>query len=251
MDFRKVFDQIPEEFDRWRPRYCPALFSDLIAYAELSPGKRVLEIGPGTGQATEPILQTGCDYHAIELGEHLAAYMTEKFKAYPNFHIVRADFETYDFGSEPFDLVYSAATIQWIPEQIGFSKAYSLLGNGGVFAMMMTKAEYRSTNEPLYQAIQKVYDAHFHPTEHYSCHLEYQNVVNYGFSPLECRHYAAQRRLNADEFARLTATHCDHIVLPEPHRSLFFNGIRNAVTQAGNEIVLNDDVVLYLTRKGR
>ena len=71
MEFRKVFDTIPEQFDRYRPRYTERLFSDLIAYAAIGPGKTVLELGPGTGQATDPVLNTGCDYHAIELGEHL------------------------------------------------------------------------------------------------------------------------------------------------------------------------------------
>lgn len=41
------------------------------------PGKKVLELGPGTGQATEPILNTGCDYYAIELGGNLADMMKE------------------------------------------------------------------------------------------------------------------------------------------------------------------------------
>ena len=88
MEFRKVFDAIPEQFDRYRPRYSPALFSDLITYAEIGPGKTVLELGPGTGQATEPILDTGCDYHAIELGEHLVQFMNRKYGSRPNFHIV-------------------------------------------------------------------------------------------------------------------------------------------------------------------
>lgn len=48
MDFRKVFDSIPEQFDEWRPRYCDELFAELIEYAKLGPGKTVLEIGPGT-----------------------------------------------------------------------------------------------------------------------------------------------------------------------------------------------------------
>ena len=55
-----------------------ALFSNLIAYAEIGPEKAVLEIGPGTGQATAPILETGCDYNAIELGEHLYEGMKHK-----------------------------------------------------------------------------------------------------------------------------------------------------------------------------
>ncbi len=67
MDFRKTFDQIPESFDKYRPRYCKELFQELEMVCRLNPEKKVLEIGPGTGQATEPILKTGCDYLQLSL----------------------------------------------------------------------------------------------------------------------------------------------------------------------------------------
>jgi 16S rRNA A1518/A1519 N6-dimethyltransferase RsmA/KsgA/DIM1 with predicted DNA glycosylase/AP lyase activity len=66
LDFRKIFDTIPEQFDKWRTHYCDELFTDLIEYAKLDSEKTALEVGPGTGQATEPILRTGCAYLAIE-----------------------------------------------------------------------------------------------------------------------------------------------------------------------------------------
>lgn len=249
MDFRKIFDRIPDEFDRWRPRYCSDLFDDLIAYADLRPGREVLEIGPGTGQATAPILQTGCTYTAIELGEHLTAFMKQKFSNFPNFSIVNADFETCDLGHTRFDLVYSAATIQWIPEPIAFSKTYDLLKPGGTLAMFLTRAEYRSSNEPLYQAIQKIYDEFFHPTRNYTCHLAYENATDYGFINFEKREYHGQRTFTADEYAAFSATHCDHIALEEPYRTKFFEGIRQAVFDAGNQITFNDTYVLYLAKK--
>ena len=57
MDFRKIFDTIPEEFDKWCPRYCDELFYNIIEHSNLNSNKAALEIGPGTGQATEPILK--------------------------------------------------------------------------------------------------------------------------------------------------------------------------------------------------
>ena len=78
MDFRKTFDKIPESFDKYRPRYCDELFQELINRCELNANTKVLEIGPGTGQATEPIVKTGCDYTAIELGENFTAFMKVK-----------------------------------------------------------------------------------------------------------------------------------------------------------------------------
>lgn len=249
MEFRKIFDKIPEAFDKWRPRYCEELFADLFDYAGLDSSGTALEIGPGTGQATEPVLKTGCSYLAIELGEHLAAFMKDRFRSYDNFRIVNADFETYDFGQQQFDLVYSAATIQWIPEKVGFPKVYELLKSGGTFAMMMTRTDYKSPNEALFAQIQEVYEKHFRPETPYTCKLAYDNVVNYGFTNFECRNYHKTREMTADEFVAYIGTHCDHIALQEPYKTAFFEGVRDAIINAGNRITLRDNIVLYLARK--
>ncbi len=250
MEFRKIFDTIPDAFDKYRPRYCAELFADLIAYAGIGVGKTVLELGPGTGQATEPILKTGCDYLAIELGEHLAARMRENFVSYPNFALICDDFITHDFGEKKFDMIYSAATIQWIPEEIAFAKTFSLLKPGGVLAMMLTKSDYRTPNEELYQEIQRIYEKHWHPAEHYGrSGFVYTNAVNYGYVDFERREYAGRRVMTADEYVAFSGTHCDHIDIPEPHRTPFFEGLRNAVLAAGDKIVFEDTYVLMLVRK--
>lgn len=162
--------------------------------------------------------------------------MDRKYKAYPNFGIVHADFVTHDFGKQPFDMVYSAATIQWIPEELDFPKAYDLLKSGGTFAMMLTRTDSKSPNEALYSAIQDVYGAHFHPETQYTCRLEYENVTNYGFVDFECRHYHKTRQYSADDFIAWTMIQAPHLTLPQPDRSKFIDGIRDAI-------------VLYLVKK--
>jgi ubiquinone/menaquinone biosynthesis C-methylase UbiE len=249
MDFRKIFDSIPEEFDKWRTRYCEELFTDVIEYSKLDSDKTALEIGPGTGQATEPILKTGCSYWAIELGENLAEYIKNKFSSYDNFKIVNADFERYDFGQNQFDLIYSAATIQWIPEKIGFPKVYDILKSGGAFAMFMTHSDEKSANEPLYRRIQEIYAEYFHPETEYTCKLTYSNVVNYGFVDFECRNYHKTRELNAEEYISWISTHAPHITLQEPYKSKFFTGIKDAILSFGNNITVYDTIILYLARK--
>ena len=250
MDFRKTFDRIPEEFDKWRPRYCDELFADVIEYSRLNSDKAALEIGPGTGQATEPFLKTNCDYLAIELGEHLAEFTKNKFSSYDNFHIVNDDFETHDFGEQKFDLVYSAATIQWIPEKIGFPKVYDLLKSGGTLAMFMTRTDEKTPNGALYDAIQEVYEKYFCPETLYTCRLEYNNAVNYGFVDFNYRDWKKVRVYNADEYIEyLSSTQVSHVTLQEPYKTKFYEGIRKAVINAGNKIILNDTIALYLTRK--
>lgn len=250
MDFRKTFDAIPDQFDQWRPSYCDELFAEVIRYAKIDQSKSVLELGPGTGQATGPFLKTGCDYLAIELGENFVDYTKNKFAAYPNFHIVNGDFETYAFGSQGFDLVFSAATIQWIPEKVCFPKIYHLLKPGGTLAMFMTRTDEKTPNGPLYDQIEKVYDEYFHVDTRYTCKLNYNNAVNYGFVDFHYLDWKKSRVYTADEYAEyLASTQVEHITLQEPYRSKFFNGIREAVRNAGNQIILNDTIALYLTRK--
>jgi len=253
MDFRKIFDSIPEEFDKWRTRYCPELFKDLIDYSQLDSTKTALEVGPGTGQATEPILKTGCLYQTIELGENFTDYMKEKFKNYPNFSIINDDFETYDFGEKKFDLIYSAAAFQWIPEKIGYPKAFDLLKSGGTFAMFVKRDDIRPsggyTDDPLYSQIQNVYKQYFHPITTYSCKLDYDVRDKYGFIGLETREYPKTRKYNADDFVSHISTHADHINLLEPDKSRFHEGIRKVIIDAGNKITLYDKYVIYLAKK--
>ena len=249
MDFRKTFDKIPESFDKYRPRYCKELFQELEMVCGLNSDKKVLEIGPGTGQATEPILKTGCDYTAIELGENFTSFMKDKFGCYQNFHIVNADFEKYSFNENVYDLVYSAAAIQWIPEEIAFTKTYSILKPGGYLAMFMTRSDEVSANPSLRDEIDKVYDKYFRVKQRYNCKMNYENVLNYGFENLIYKEWKSVRKLNADEYISYISTHCEHITLDEPYKSNFYAGIRKVIEAAGNEIVIADTIPLYLVRK--
>lgn len=249
-EFRRVFDTIPEQFDKFRPRYSDELFKYLIPEAGIGPDKRVLEIGPGTGQATEPVLRTGCEYHAIELGEHLYRKMIDKYGELPNFNIVNDDFSTYDFGEMKFDMIYSAATIQWIPEAIAFTKIFELLKPGGTLAMMLTSSDYRSDNEELYEKIQALYERYYKPDIPYMHgKFRYTAAPEYGYSEVKRLEFKGQRVFNADEYVAFSGTHCDHIVLPEPLRTEFFEKLKNAVLDAGDRIVFNDTYVLYITQK--
>lgn len=251
MEFRRVFNEIPEAFDRWRPRYCQEAFDAIIGHAALAPGKSMLEIGPGTGQATMPFLRTGCDYLGIELGDHLAALLRKKCRGYDNFRLIQDDFITHDFGAARFDLILSAATIQWIDEDVAFPKCFALLKEGGVLAMMFTRRDYRTPNEALYQDIQRVYSAYFHPETPYTRRFAYDNAPEYGFTNLQRLEFHTACVYTADEYAACVGTHCDHIVLREPDRSLFFSGIRDAIRRHGNAIKVLDTVVVYLARRGQ
>ncbi len=82
MDLRKSFDSEVANYDKWRPRYCNELFNDIIEYSKLDSEKKCIEIGCGTGQATEPILKTGSSLLALELGENFTEFTISTIEKY-------------------------------------------------------------------------------------------------------------------------------------------------------------------------
>ncbi|MCR5684611.1 MAG: methyltransferase domain-containing protein, partial [Lachnospiraceae bacterium] len=121
-------------------------------------------------------------------------------KWFSNFHIVNDDFITCNFERQRFDVIYSAATIQWIPEEIAFSKTYELLRPGGVLAMMLTKSDYKTPNEDLYAKIQSLYDRYFKPEITYTHgSFKYENAPNYGYTDFERHDFYGTREMGPDE----------------------------------------------------
>lgn len=248
-DPRLVFDRVPEQFDRWRPRYSPALFDHIIKACGLGPGVRCLEIGPGTGQATDFALDAGCDYTAVELGAHLAQKMREKYADRPNFSIVNADFETYPFEKAGFDLVYSAAAIQWLDQDVAYRRCFELLRPGGYLAMFLMVGNYKDSNPALYADIQRLYDGCFVSDQPYTRKFDYLAGEAYGFTFLEKRAFPGRREYTADEYLEYIGTHSNHITIRESARRPFFDGVRDAILRHGGRIVFDDRYVLYLYQK--
>ena len=55
-----TFDTVASTYEKMRPGYVPALYQTIFDYCHVGPESHVLEIGSGGGQATGPMLQTGC-----------------------------------------------------------------------------------------------------------------------------------------------------------------------------------------------
>ena len=57
-----------------------AVLAQIVAVAALRPGDRVLEVGPGRGALTRPLLATGVEVVAVELDRDLCAGLQRQFR---------------------------------------------------------------------------------------------------------------------------------------------------------------------------
>lgn len=138
MDLRRTFDEDAVLYDRVRPRYPEAMFDDLSRLAGMAPGCRVLEIGAGTGIATQPLAERGCRVTAIELGANMAAVAARKLAGFPHVRVVVDAFEAWPLPAEPFDVVVSATAWHWLDPAVRVDKAADALRAGGLLAVIET-----------------------------------------------------------------------------------------------------------------
>ena len=154
---RSTFDQVADLYDRVRPSYPAALFDDLAELAGIGPGARVLEIGPGTGQATVPLAERGCRVVAVELGTRLAAVARRNLARFPAVQVVTAAFEDWPLPAEPFDVVLAATAFHWIDPTVRVDKAADALRPGGALATVATP-HVAGGDESFFTEVQACYE---------------------------------------------------------------------------------------------
>src|SRR5256714_9864166 len=135
---RATFEEVPELYDRARPSYPPELFDDLVAYACLARGARVLEIGCGSGQATIPLAERGLEVVCVELGAGLAAVARRKLAGFPRVEVVHAVFEAWEAEEASFDAVVAFTAFHWLDPQGKYANPARLLRPGGTHAVTET-----------------------------------------------------------------------------------------------------------------
>ena len=67
-----TFDTVASTYEKLRPGYVEELYRALFAYIPISENSNVVEVGSGGGQATVPLLKTGCRLTAVEYGEQFS-----------------------------------------------------------------------------------------------------------------------------------------------------------------------------------
>lgn len=164
MDPRRTFDEVAETYHAIRPGYPPALFDEL--FAALPDDPLILEVGPGTGQATRDLLARGARVHAVELGPALAATLRRELPS------ERLTVEVGDFELVPgpeaqatFDAVFSASAYHWVAPSAQLDRPAALLKPGGMLAIVFYVQVDAPEDDGFFAAAQPIYERHGLPHE--------------------------------------------------------------------------------------
>jgi SAM-dependent methyltransferase len=258
LNFRTGFDEVAAEYDAIRPGYPAALIEDIISITHLPANGHILEIGCGTGQATIPFAQRGYRMTCLDIGAALAALAAQNCQAYPSVQIQVASFETWEAEPRSFDLIISATAFHWIPPEIGYPKAASLLKDIGSLAIFSN--EHPPVATGFFAEVQQVHqrvvpEMQSDPQDVPSLQVNIDRtaaMINATglFEPVLVKTYPWTATYTTAEYLRLLNTYSPNRQMSEEKRTQLFQGIADLMEGSYGGVVTKPYLaVLYLAKK--
>jgi SAM-dependent methyltransferase len=132
----RSFGAAAADYDRYRPRYPDQLVDDVVA---MVPGRRVLEVGAGTGIATAAFAARGMAMTCVEPDAQMAAMLSAKLPDDADLHVDVATFEEWSAarpaGAPGFDALISAQAWHWTDPKTRWADAGAAVRRGGIIAL--------------------------------------------------------------------------------------------------------------------
>ncbi len=240
---RASFDREAQRYHEIRPHYPEALFDDIVQVAGLKPGDHLLEIGPGTGQATASLAKRSFQITAVELGANLAEVARNALRGYENVRIVVGAFEDVELPDGSFDLVYAATAFHWIQQEAKFNKPYRLLRPGGHLVIIHSNHVSDEIGDAFFFASQPIYRKYGFDDPEEDFHLPHTIDLKAAeldedlFSLVFFKAFPLAVHYSADDYAKLIGTYSPTIAMQTDQRDGFLRDIAELIEAKFNGVI--------------
>lgn len=154
-DIRLSFNEAADIYDEVRPSYPRGLFDSLFEMLPAQP--EIVEVGPGTGQATRDLLARGALVHAVEIGPAMAAKLRANLQT-DSLRVSVGDFEEVNIPTASADAVVSATAYHWISPIAQTDRPARILRRGGVIAIVDLIQVDSPSDRGFFTAVQPIYE---------------------------------------------------------------------------------------------
>lgn len=237
----EIFDTLAEEYEKFRPKFPLEFISQVISKINISENANILEIGCGTGQATEPFSKLNFNMTAIDPGANLLNIAKSKFQDNCKIKFCESTFEDFnpEVESEKYDFIFAAHSFHWVNPEVGCKKVSELLNDHSYFSTIFFEKKWpddvRRELDRLYTKYKKdfanVAKANTGPVfnnDYQDKHQYEKYFMNEGIIKLDF-----ELEYNAENYVGLMKTMSDHRKLPIDVQNKFFNELSDVINQFG------------------
>lgn len=241
-----VFGRDAATYDAFRPTYPEAA----IDYVEsLVDARDAVEVGAGTGKATERFVREGMSLTCIEPSPKMADTLLAK--GLPGVEVVVSTFEDWDGAPGSADLMYAAQSWHWINRDTGYDKALSVLRPGGVLALLwnIPLDRYDRHDEAYQRFAPQLLDDRDERIRRRDSHDWCQDMDRVGFVDTHRFTHRWSTELSSAEYRSLYSTYSDHISLQESARTRLLDALAEDVERWGGHALVEYRTEVFCGRK--
>jgi SAM-dependent methyltransferase len=251
---RRSFDGAAEIYHGIRPSYPPSMFDELFRLLPSHPA--ILEVGPGTGQATRDLLSRGANVYAVEIGPAMAAKLREVLPS-PALTVIVGDFEEVDVKEHSLDAVFSATAYHWISPKAQVDRPMSVLKPGGMVAIVDLNQVSSPEDKGFFAAAQPIYErygeGHTGPSapERNAVDPPMHRVLcgDRRFSNVELRTYDWDQTYSAADYRKLMLSYSGTQMMTPLARRGLLDDMENFIRQQYDNQVTRPIVVTLTTAR--
>lgn len=253
---KNTFNDVVDAYDKARPTYPQELLDDVMKFAAINFFEKGLEVGAGTGQATDLFLSRIKELDIVEVGAKQVEFLNKKYnQKYVSVH--KAYFEDYS-SKERYDLIYSATAFHWVDAAIGYPKAWNMLKDGGIMAVFwhMSSVTYRDYG--IFVGLDKIKRKYL-PNESLGFddegiesvrkkRIEQMQSSKCFASPI-MKEYKWIDKYDADRYALLLESYSSTQTLEEEDKIKYLTDVKDYINANGGCVEMPQHVMLYMVKR--
>jgi SAM-dependent methyltransferase len=251
-DIRLSFNEAVEIYDKVRPSYPAELFEALFQMLPTQP--EIVEVGPGTGQATKDLLARGASVFAIEIGPATAARLRSNLPS-DRLRVGVGDFEVMEIAAGQADAVFSATAYHWISREAQTDRPAAILRSGGLVAIVDLIQVDSPEDAGFFAAAQPIYDrygqGHSGPPapsrEDVDPKIRAQLGADRRFDRIDVRKYDWDQTYSASDYRNLMLSYSGTQMMEEPARVGLLDDMESFVRSDFGGVVTRPLVVTLTT----
>jgi SAM-dependent methyltransferase len=237
---RLVFGEVASEYQQARPSYPDGLYDAIVELSGITAGDRLLEVGAGTGKATEAFVARGFEVTAVEPTAGMAAVLRSRF---PDVSVIEAGFEDAGVDADAFAVVAAAQSWHWVHPVRGAEQVARALRPGGWLTLFWNRADLDGCE--WHDALQPIYARHAGPLTHEQVRHKIENTSRentallFGtqlFDDAIVRHVRWEQQYTTAAYVSLLGTYSDHRMLPDDQRKRLHAAIADELDARGGLI---------------